>query len=104
MGVTGLAWASDVGMMLSVATLALLLHKYRLVNLSGLEFGELARSLAAALIGFAGTSWCVRLMNLPRGHRGDFISIAVGTVVWAALCGVVLVGTGSKLPRQLLRR
>jgi putative peptidoglycan lipid II flippase len=104
MGVTGLAWASDIGMALSVGTLAVLLHKYKLVNLSGLEFGELARALLAAVIGFGGTSWCVRWMNLPRGHRGDFISIAVGTVVWGVLCGVVLMGTGSKLPRQLLRR
>ena len=104
MGVTGLAWASDIGMMLSVATLAALLHKYKLVNLSGLEFGELARALLAAVIGFVGTAWCVRLMDLPRGHRGECLDPAVGTVVWAALCGVVLVGTGSKLPRQLLRR
>ena len=104
MGVAGLAWASDVGMGLSVVTLAVLLHRYGLVNLGGLEFGELGRALLAAVIGFAGTSWGVKMMHLPRGHRGDFISIAVGTVVWGVLCGVVLVGTGSKLPRQLLRR
>ncbi len=104
MSVAGLAWASDVGMVLSVVTLAVLLNRNRLVNLGGLEFGELARALLAAVVSLAGTYWCVAKLNMPRGHRGDFISIAVGTVVWAALCVGVLLGTGSKLPRQLLRR
>ena len=104
MSVAGLAWASDVGMVLSVATLAVLLHRKRLVDLSGLEFDELARALLAALVSLGGTWWCVTKLNMPRGHRGDFIAIAVGTVVWCALCAGVLLGTGSKLPRQLLRR
>ncbi|CAN5639429.1 murein biosynthesis integral membrane protein MurJ [soil metagenome] len=104
MGVSGLAVASDVGMVLSTVTLAVLLHRNKLVSLAGLEFGELGRSLLAAGVSFAGTAWCVRWMNLPRGHRSDFIAIAAGTVVWAVLCAAVLVGTGSKLPQQLLRR
>jgi putative peptidoglycan lipid II flippase len=103
-GVTGLAVASDVGMILSTATLAVLLHRYGLVKLQGLEYGELARALLAALVAFAGTAWCVRLLHLPRGHRGDFISLAAGTAVWGILSGAVLVGTGSTLPAQLLRR
>ena len=104
MGVAGLAVASDVGMVLSVGTLAYLLHRYRLVSLAGLEFGELGRSLLAAGVSFAGTAWCVRLLHAGRGHRQDLIAIVVGTLVWTTLCGAVLVGTGSKLPRQLLRR
>ncbi len=91
-------------MLLSVATLAGLLHQQRLVNLGGLEYGELGRALLAAVLGFAGTAWCVGRLHLPRGHRGDWISIALGTVVWAGICGAVLLGTGSKLPRQVLRR
>ncbi len=108
MGVAGLAWASDVGMLLSVVTLAVLLQRSRLVNLSGLEFAELGRALLAAAISFAGTAWCVRWMQmqlgLARGHRADVILIVAGTIVWAALSAAVLLGTGSKLPRQLLRR
>ena len=104
MGVAGLAVASDVGMVLSVGTLAYLLHRYRLVSLAGLEFGELGRSLLAAGVSFAGTAWCVRTLHVGRGHRQDLIAIVVGTLVWTTLCGAVLVGTGSKLPRQLLRR
>jgi putative peptidoglycan lipid II flippase len=104
MSVAGLAWASDAGMVLSVVTLAVLLNRNGLVNLNGLEFGELSRSLLAALVSLAGTYWCVAKLHMPRGHRGDFIAIAVGTVVWGALCAGVLLATGSKLPRQLLRR
>jgi len=104
MGVAGLALASDLGMLLSVLTLAGLLHKYRLVHIQGLEYGELGRALLAAVAGFAGTVWCLRLLPMPPGHRGDVLAIAVGTVVWAGICGGVLMGLGSKLPEQLLRR
>jgi len=104
MGVAGLAVASDVGMVLSVVTLAVLLHRQRLVHIQGLEYGELGGALAAALVSYIGTSICVRSLHLGRGYRGDLIAIAVGTVVWAALSGGVLLGTGSKLPAQLLRR
>ena len=104
MGVTGLAVASDIGMGLSVLSLAVLLHKYRLVHIQGLEYGELGKALLAAVLGFLTTVWCVRLMSLPHGHKGDLIAIVVGTIVWAAVCGGILVGMRSKLPRQLMRR
>ena len=48
MGVTGLAVASDIGMAISTITLAVLLHKYRLVHVQGLEYAELGRALLAA--------------------------------------------------------
>ena len=103
-GVNGLAIASDVGMALSTLSLAILLHKYRLVHLQGLEYAELARALLAAAVSLLGTYALVRWMNLPRGHRSDFIAIAAGTAAWAILAATVLVATGSKLPNQLLRR
>ena len=104
MGVTGLAVASDVGMAISTVTLALLLHKYKLVHIQGLEYAELGRALLAAVLGYAGVVWCLRWMSLRGGHEEDFLAIAVGSLVWAVICGGVLVGTGSKLPRQLMRR
>ena len=104
MGVTGLAIASDIGMALSVVTLALLLHKYRLVHIQGLEYAELVRALLASLLAFAATVECVHLLHLPRGHQSDLIAILTGTLVWAVVCAAILLGTGSRLPRQLLRR
>lgn len=104
MGVTGLAVASDIGMAVSTVTLAVLLHRYRLVHIQGLEYGELGRALLASLLGYGAVVECLRALALKRGHAGDILAIAAGSLVWAAVCGAVLVGTGSKLPRQLLRR
>jgi putative peptidoglycan lipid II flippase len=107
-GVSGLAIASDIGMAISTLTLAILLHRNKLVTLAGLEYGELARALLAALIAFAGTAWTVtlttRLLHLQRGHRADFITIATGTTAWAILATATLLATRSTLPNQLLRR
>jgi len=104
MGVAGLAIASDVGMAISTVTLAVLLHKYRLVHIQGLEYGELAKALAASVLAYGAVVWCLRSIHVARGHAGDFVAIAAGSVVWVAVCGGVLVGTRSKLPGQLLRR
>ena len=103
-GVPGLAIASGVGMALSTLSLAVLLHKYRLVHLQGLEYAELARALLAALISLAGTAALLHWLNLRRSHRSDFIAIAAGTTTWAVLAASTLLLTGSKLPAQLLRR
>lgn len=104
MGVAGLALASDIGMALSVVTLAILLHRNRLVHIQGLDYGELARALLAAALSLVGTRWLVQRLGLTLNHRGDFIAIALGTAAWAAIAAVTLLATGSKLPAQLLRR
>ena len=104
MGVSGLAVASDIGMALSVVTLAILLHRYRLVHIQGLEYAELSRVLLAAVFAFGATMVCGRLLDPGRGHQGDLIAIFSGTIVWAAVSVGVLLATGSELPRQLLRR
>ena len=104
MGVAGLAIASDIGMAISVVTLAILLHRYRLVHIQGLEYAELGKALLASLLSYAGVAACLRALNLSRGHRADFIAIATGTIVWAAISGATLLATGSRLPAQLLRR
>ena len=54
-----------------------------------------ARALLAAVVAFAGTTWCVRLLHLPRGHRDDFISLAVGNRrLRSILSRDILLGTG----------
>jgi putative peptidoglycan lipid II flippase len=104
MGVAGLAIASDIGMSLSVVTLAVLLHRDRLVHIQGLEYAELGRAFFAAGAAYLATVACVSFLDLQGGHQGDLIAIAIGTITWAAVCLGILVATGSKLPRQLLRR
>lgn len=104
LGMTGLAIASDIGIVIQTITLATLLHRRKLVSLANLEGGEIARSFLAACIGFAGAALCVHHLPVRHGHLGDLIVIAAGSVAWAALAYVTLILTRSKLPNQLLKR
>ena len=104
MGLRGLALASDIGIFAQTVSLALLLHRKRLVSLADLEFGEIGRAALAAVAAFAAASGAVRLMPPVRTHGGDLLMIALGSVAWALGGGLILIATGSKLPAQILRR
>jgi putative peptidoglycan lipid II flippase len=103
-GLNGLAIASDIGIVIQTITLAILLHKRKLVSLSGLELPELARSLAAAILGFAGAYATACLLPVEHSHSGDLLIIAASTIAWAALTIATLQLTGSSLLRQLRSR
>jgi putative peptidoglycan lipid II flippase len=103
-GLTGLTVASDAGIVIQTLTLAILLHKRRLVSLAGLELGELARSLAAALIGFAGAYATARHLPVRHSYTGDVILIIAASIVWGTLTILTLQFTGSSLLRQLRSR
>ena len=100
----GLAIASDIGIFIQTATLALLLHRKRLVSFSDLEFPELARALFAALLSFAAAEFATRCLPQVSTHLRDLETIAAASAVWAAVAAITLLATGSKLPKQLLRR
>ena len=104
MGMTGLALASDLGILAQTATLAILLHKKRLVSLAHIEWSELARALVAAVVAAAVAAFATHHLPAVRTHKGDLVIIAAGSVVWAAVAFGVLVVTKSSLPQQLLRR
>jgi putative peptidoglycan lipid II flippase len=103
-GLTGLAIASDIGITIQTAALAILLHKKRLVSLLHLEFAEIGRALLAAIVA------CVTALSLARAlppipsYKGDVLTIAAGTIAWAIAACVILKMTGSNLPAQILRR
>jgi putative peptidoglycan lipid II flippase len=100
----GLAVASDLGILVQTATLAVLLHRKRLVLFGDLEFGELGRALLAALVSFAVTMFVTRFLPQASTHRHDVETLVAGSAVWIAVAGLVLLSTGSKLPKQILRR
>jgi putative peptidoglycan lipid II flippase len=106
-GLTGLAIASDIGIFIQTATLAILLHRKRLVSLAHLEYAELARALAAALVAFAAALFTARALvsALPQlhGHKADLLFISAGSAAWAIAAFAVLLALRSKLPRQVLR-
>jgi putative peptidoglycan lipid II flippase len=104
LGLEGLAFASDLGILAQTATLAFLLHRKKLVSLSHLEFGELIRALAAAVAAVIVAGAAVRLLPRVSTHLGDLIVIAAGSVLWALACWVILWLTHSKLPAELRRR
>jgi putative peptidoglycan lipid II flippase len=104
MGMTGLAVASDIGILAQTCVLAVLLHKKRLVSLTHLEFAELARAALAAVAAFAATATLVHFLPAVSTRKGDIAIIAAGTLVWAAVAATILFATGSQLPAQVLRR
>ncbi len=103
-GLQGLAVASDLGITAQTVTLAILLHRKRLVSLLHLEGGEIGRAAAAALCAVMAAGFVAMRMPTARTHTADFGVILLGSLVWAAVSFAVLYVTGSKLPAQILRR
>ena len=104
LGMTGLALASDLGIVIQTATLAVLLDRRRLVSLGHLDVRELARAFGAAVVGFAIALVATRWLPAATSHRADLITISAGSIVWASAAFGTLTVTGSALPRQILRR
>jgi putative peptidoglycan lipid II flippase len=100
----GLAIASDFGIFAQTATLAYLLNRKRLVSFADLEFGELGRALFAALLSFAVAAFATRFLPPVSTHLHDIETIATASIVWAGVATAILLATGSKLPKQILRR
>jgi putative peptidoglycan lipid II flippase len=109
LGVLGLAWASDLAILAQTLTLALLAHGRRLVPLFGLDAAELARSLAAALLSWAGIAFLLHILphatsTASASHRPALLSLLAGGAVWLLLSLGTLHLTGSRIPSQILRR
>ncbi|QMV18587.1 virulence factor MviN [Granulicella sp. 5B5] len=103
-GLEGLAIASDLGITIQTATLAILLHRKDLVRFAHLEYPELARALFAALLAFAATYILAHHLPPVTTHPGDLLILAAGSLAWLAITFATLHLTGSKLPKQILRR
>jgi putative peptidoglycan lipid II flippase len=103
-GLQGLAIASDIGISIQTATLALLLHRKRLVLFAHLEFRELTRALAAAIVAFAATYVLARHLPPVTTHAGDLLILTAGSAAWLVTATIILILTGSKLPKQIIRR
>ncbi len=103
-GVAGLAIASDVGIFTHTLALAVLLHRYRLVSLASLEYGELLRAAAAAALAYAAMVAALRWLPHGGGFAVDVAVILAGSALWAAICFGILRLTGASLLQQLRRR
>jgi putative peptidoglycan lipid II flippase len=114
-GATGLALASNIGIALQTVSLAILLHRRRMVSLASLDYAELGRCLLAAVASGAAV-WAVftwlggRLVHLlglrlPAYSRWtDLAVLLAGTLLWLAIAKWVLEKSGSALPRVMMKR
>lgn len=100
----GLALASDLGIFIQTATLAVLLDRRKLVSFADLEWAECARALLAAVVAGAGAWGIAHSLPLAQSHMADLVTLTAGSLAWAALAAVTLHLTGSKLLHQLRSR
>jgi putative peptidoglycan lipid II flippase len=110
-GAIGLAFASDLGIALQTISLAVLLHRRRMVSLASLDYTEIGRCLLAAEVSGAAV-WVVFWWLGGMAHRAlpghvQWIDLAVllaGTALWVVIVKWVLEKTGSELPRVAMKR
>ena len=106
-GVAGLAIASDIGIALQTLSLAVLLHKRRMVSLAGLDYRELGRCLVAGAVSGAAVWAAIDGMGrwLPGHSRWmDAAELALGSALWLLIAGWLLDRMGSALPQITLKR
>lgn len=102
--VTGLALASDIGIIANTVVLALLLHRKGLVPMSSLPWRELGKALVTAVLAGAAAFFAARAIPVHGSRLADFESLGMATLTWAAGVAAGLWITRSELPRHLLRR
>jgi putative peptidoglycan lipid II flippase len=103
MGASGLAVASDIGILIQTLTLAILLDRRRMVPLRQLEYPELLRSLIAALVSYAALAG-LRHVFPTTNRLHEFLLLLAASIVFLAISVTVLKLTGSALPDQLVSR
>jgi len=103
LGPTGLAIASDIGILIQTLTLAILLDRLRMVPLRGLEYPELLRSLLAAVV-TCGALAGLRHLFPTTNRLYELLLLLAASVIFTAITAGVLKLTGSKLPDQLMAR
>jgi putative peptidoglycan lipid II flippase len=115
MGSGGLAIASDLGLVLQAATLAVLLHQRHMVSLAGLDYEEMGRCLLAGCVcgvglwGIVGPlwTWSTHALGIHAHMQNRWLElglILVGTALWLAATNLILAKTGSALPQVIRRR
>src|SRR6516164_11657025 len=103
-GFTGLAMASDVGILLHTVAIAWLLNYRRLVPLAGLPWDELAKALVTAVVAALLCYEVSRLWGRTGDWRKDVLSLVVIGATWLATVAIGLWMTRSRLWRDLRRK
>jgi putative peptidoglycan lipid II flippase len=104
LSVTGLAMASDIGIAANALAIAVLLHIRGMVPLGGLNWKELGKAAIIGVISGALSYEVSRGIVLNGSRRADLVSIALGSLTWAAAVAAGLWLLRSDLPAELHRR
>jgi putative peptidoglycan lipid II flippase len=102
--VVGLAFASDIGIVVHTVVLAVMLHRRKLVPAGDLPWGELGKAAATAVFAGLAAYSVARLVPLHGSRIADLQALALASVTWAAAVAVGLWITRSQLPGDLRRR
>jgi putative peptidoglycan lipid II flippase len=103
-GVAGLAIASDLGIMMHTLALAWLLNRYRLVWLREMEWLELLKALATALLAAVACFAAARVIPINGRRSADLLSLLLISAVWLATVALGLWLMRSNLLRELRRK
>jgi putative peptidoglycan lipid II flippase len=103
-GVTGLAMASDVGILMHTVALAWLLDRKKLVPLGGMPWVELTKAMGSAILAAVVCYFVGRTVVVDGSRKADLLSLALISVTWLAAVAVGLWLTKSNLPRELRRK
>jgi len=103
-GVVGLAVASNIGIFMHTVTLAVMLHQQELARLGGLNWRELGKGAAVAVL--AGVIAWAAGHGFPHtgGFWGALVFLVLISVTWAAAAAAGLFFTRSELLLLLKRR
>jgi len=104
LSVPGLAVASDLGITVQAIVIAVLLHLRGLVPLGGMNWRELGKATLVGAVSGAISYEVMRIVPLVGSRRADLLSLALGTLTWAAATVAGLWFLRSELPRDLRRR
>jgi putative peptidoglycan lipid II flippase len=100
----GLVIASDLGIATNCITMAVLLHRRRLVPISGLPWKEIWKTLATSVVAGGMAIGIARLIPLHGSRFADVKSLGATTLTWAAAIAAGLWLLRSQLPHDLRRR
>jgi len=102
--VTGLAIASDIGILMHTLALAWLLDRKKLVLLGGMQWRVLMKSLGTAVFAGAVCFEAGRRVVVNDSRKADLVSLLVISVTWLAAVALGLWVTKSCLPQELRRK
>jgi putative peptidoglycan lipid II flippase len=102
--VTGLAIASDIGILMHTVVLAWLLDRKKLVLLGGMQWLELMKSLGTSIFAAAAGFAVARIIAVNGSRKADLLSLLVISVAWLAAAVLGLWVTKSILPQELRRK